>query len=128
MKALGAELLGVKQSPWGAVEGAENLDQLFQERKQWPHLLDLAAKAEIIILTCTVTPATKGMVNKGFIAACCPGVIIVNVARGKSLTRRERQNSAIQHRSNHHVCSCWKMQSHVSKALAEYSQSFILQS
>lgn len=83
MKALGAKLLGVKQGPWDAVEGGEDVDQLFQERGQWSQLLELAAKADIIILTCAVTPASKGMVNKAFIAACRPGPIIINVARGK---------------------------------------------
>lgn len=82
MKALGARLVGVRQGPWEEVGGSPSLDELFQERVQWPCLLEVAAKADLIVLTCTATPATRGMVNDTFLRACRPGVVIINVARG----------------------------------------------
>ncbi len=81
MKALGANLIGVKQSPWDPQQ-AQSLDELFTERRQWPQLQEAAGKADIIALTCTVTDATRGMINEAFLGACQKGVIIINVARG----------------------------------------------
>lgn len=88
LKALGANLIGVRQSPWALAEVAsggtelQELDRLFSERFQWPQLHEAAAKADLIMLTCTVTEATRGMINRGFLQACRKGVIIINVARG----------------------------------------------
>ena len=46
----------------------------------------MAAKADIIAMTCSQTPETKGMVDGKLLAACKPGVHIVNVARGQPIT------------------------------------------
>ena len=45
----------------------------------------MAAKADIIAMTCSQTPETKGMIDSKLLAACKPGVYIVNVARGQPL-------------------------------------------
>lgn len=81
MKALGTKLIGVRQSPWDTTQ-AEALDELFTERMQWPQLHQAAVRADLIVLTCTVTDATRGMIDKAFLGACKEGVIIINVARG----------------------------------------------
>lgn len=82
MKALGTNLIGVKQAPWDTLQ-SKSLDELFTERVQWPELLHAAGKSDIIVLTCAVTDATRGMINEAFLRACKEGVIIINVARGK---------------------------------------------
>ena len=83
MRALGAKLIGVRQAPWDSSQ-ASALDALFTERFQWPQLHEAAGKADIIVLTCTVTDATRGMIDEAFLGRCKEGVIIINVARGGS--------------------------------------------
>ncbi len=45
-------------------------------------LLRLLPHADIVVLACTQSAETKGLVGKAFLAACKRGVRIVNVARG----------------------------------------------
>lgn len=47
----------------------------------------LAAKADIIILTCTLNPSSEGIVGTRLLRACKRGVHIVNIARGGLLDR-----------------------------------------
>ena len=81
MKALGAKLIGVRQAPWDSSQ-ASVLDELFTQRVQWPQLYEAVGKADLIVLTCAVTDATRGMVNEAFVGACKEGVVIINIARG----------------------------------------------
>lgn len=43
----------------------------------------LAAEADVLALTCPLTPETEGLVSAAVIAAMKPGAILVNVARGR---------------------------------------------
>ena len=45
----------------------------------------MAAEADALILTCSQNEQTRGLVDKALLAACKPGVLIVNVARGEQL-------------------------------------------
>lgn len=45
-------------------------------------LLRLLPTADIVVLACTQSAETKGLVDKAFLHACKRGVFIVNVARG----------------------------------------------
>lgn len=45
-------------------------------------LLRMLPKADIVVLACTETASTRGLVGPEFIAACATGVLIINVARG----------------------------------------------
>jgi len=79
-------LLGVRQSPWAAGDAEPSPGHLlFDRRGQWPQLPEFTAAADLIVLTCTVTDATRGLINSAFLRRCRPGVIIVNVARGANL-------------------------------------------
>jgi phosphoglycerate dehydrogenase-like enzyme len=43
---------------------------------------ELVAEADAIIITCALTPETRGMVDAGRIARMKPGAVLVNIARG----------------------------------------------
>ena len=43
---------------------------------------EISAAADIITLHCPSTPQTRGLINAQTLAACKPGVIIINLARG----------------------------------------------
>ena len=82
LKAFGVRLLAVRRSPWKGEHGAE---ELLDDRGSWQDLPSLASSADLVILTCVQNELTHGMVNRAFLAACPPGVHIVNVARGAPL-------------------------------------------
>jgi lactate dehydrogenase-like 2-hydroxyacid dehydrogenase len=51
----------------------------------WPmveSVLDLARQADILVLACPLTEATRGVVDAGVLAALGPDGVLVNVARG----------------------------------------------
>ncbi len=45
-------------------------------------LPDLLPSAEVVVLACPLTDATRGLVDAGFLAALPDGALVVNVARG----------------------------------------------
>lgn len=49
------------------------------ERAEWP---DRAGEADFIVITCSLTPSSRHMINAELLAVTKPGVRIVNVARG----------------------------------------------
>ena len=49
------------------------------EAGEW---VGFAAEADVIIVACSQDASSRGFVNAAFLAACRPGVVIVNVARG----------------------------------------------
>ena len=84
LQPFGVRVLGVKQSPWTSEIHYNGVEK----RGSWSQLHAFAAEADIVILTCTQTAATRGMVDAAFLAACKPGVVIINVARGTLPTHR----------------------------------------
>ncbi|MCP8936978.1 D-2-hydroxyacid dehydrogenase [Alsobacter sp. SYSU M60028] len=46
-------------------------------------LVEALAQADIVALTCPLTPETEGLINPAAFAAMKPGAILINVARGK---------------------------------------------
>jgi phosphoglycerate dehydrogenase-like enzyme len=55
---------------------------LLDERHPWSAIPDLVGRADVIILTCNLTPETRGMIDASLLDKCKDGVMIVNVARG----------------------------------------------
>lgn len=49
------------------------------EPEQWPNRL---GEADFIVLTCALTPENRHLINAASLAACKPGIRIVNVSRG----------------------------------------------
>ena len=78
-------MIGVKQSQWTS----EIYHNGVEKRGSWSQLHAFAAEADIVILTCTQTAATRGMVDAAFLAACKVGVVIINVARGGAFQPNE---------------------------------------
>ena len=50
-------------------------------------MASLTPQADVVIVACSQDATTRGFVNQAFLSACKPGVIIVNVARGKVYLR-----------------------------------------
>jgi D-3-phosphoglycerate dehydrogenase / 2-oxoglutarate reductase len=46
-------------------------------------LAELAARADVISLHCSLTEATRGLVDRAFLSRVKPGAVLVNVARGE---------------------------------------------
>lgn len=78
-----ATLIGVRKRPWGSNPTDSPLEAQLQQKGLFNDLIPLAAQADLVVLTCSVTDETRGMVNENFLHACKPGVRIINVARGQ---------------------------------------------
>lgn len=72
--ALGASVLGVRRMP----SGDEPVDEMVGPDEVHRHL----GRADVVVLAAPSTPATRGVVDAGFLAAMRPGALLVNVARG----------------------------------------------
>ena len=72
-------LNGVRSRDW---EGVGKAEALLQRKGRWSELHEMLGEADIVVLTTAQTAKTRGMVNASFLAACRPGVHIINVARG----------------------------------------------
>lgn len=75
-KAFEMTVLGIRGNPSAGGEGADEVDGL----DALPRLLP---RADIIALTCPLTPETTGLIGAEALARLKPGAILVNVARGK---------------------------------------------
>lgn len=73
-QALGAHVIGVRRSP----TGAEPVDEMVAPAGAADHL----GRADVVVLTAPSTPATRGLVDAGFLAAMRPSALLVNIARG----------------------------------------------
>lgn len=83
LKALGMRLFAVRQSNWPvAMPSAEEPQAALEAFGQWTSRLDFARRADVIVLACTETPETRGVIDAKFLAHCRPGVVIINVTRG----------------------------------------------
>ena len=76
MRGFGYRIVGLDPyQPWGHEKA------IGYERVR--HLDDLLATADIVSLHCTLTPETRGMINRNRLQRMKPGASIVNTARGQ---------------------------------------------
>lgn len=73
-KAMGMYTIGVKRR----VEDVEGFDEIVGS----DDLLAVAPRADHLVVTLPGTPSTEKMVDGDVLAACKPGVVVVNVGRG----------------------------------------------
>src|SRR5262249_34936135 len=62
-----------------AAAGGANADEV----RAIGELPDLLPQADIVALTCPLTPETQGLINATALAAMKPSAIVINVARGR---------------------------------------------
>lgn len=74
VKAFGASVTAVRRS----ADDAGLADQVLPQA-QLPAALP---QADVVVLACTSTAATRALVDAGFLAAMKPGSVLVNIARG----------------------------------------------
>ncbi|KAL3698596.1 hypothetical protein R1sor_012672 [Riccia sorocarpa] len=63
-------------------DGTSKKDDIVDERGGTEHLQRFLSRSDIVVLCCSLTPKTKGMVNKEFLSSIKQGALFVNVARG----------------------------------------------
>ena len=85
LKPFHVKLIGVRRSPWGTNPADAPLESDLQQTGSFQDLHGLLNQADLVVLTCSQTELTKGMVNSAFLQACKPGVRVINVARGDQL-------------------------------------------
>ncbi|MCI0504635.1 MAG: phosphoglycerate dehydrogenase [Gammaproteobacteria bacterium] len=73
-RLLAADMRVIVYNPNG-----KNHSELSVERAEWP---DRISEADFIVITCSLTPSSRHMINANILSAVKPGVRIVNVARG----------------------------------------------
>lgn len=80
-RALGLKVIGVRRGPRLAEDPVDELHP--------PAALpDLLPRCDWLIITCPLTPETRGLVNAGLIARLPRGARIINVARGEIVAER----------------------------------------
>jgi phosphoglycerate dehydrogenase-like enzyme len=98
-KAFGMEVIATKREPSTA---AATVDEVHPPEK----LRDLLPRADFVVLTCPLTPATRNLIDGEALAAMKPSAYLVNVARGgcvdepallAALTRGSIAGAAIDH-------------------------------
>jgi D-2-hydroxyacid dehydrogenase (NADP+) len=75
-RAFGLRVIGVRRN---AAAGGENADEV-RAIGELPNLLPLA---DIVALTCPLTPETQDLINATTLAAMKPSAFLINVARGR---------------------------------------------
>lgn len=75
-KALGMRVMATKRDP--RIDNA-SADKVVASDE----LLAVLPEADYVVLTCPLTPETTGLINATALAAMKPGVVLINVARGK---------------------------------------------
>ncbi|KAL6780964.1 hypothetical protein ACKKBG_A09205 [Auxenochlorella protothecoides x Auxenochlorella symbiontica] len=86
LQPFGCRVLCLRRSAWpeprtGAAADLEDVGTFPDDIPR------LAAQADVVILTCALNPSSVGLVGASFLAACKPGVHIINIARGGLLDR-----------------------------------------
>lgn len=75
-RAFGMRVIGVRRDPaLGACAADEVVGQA--------DLSTVLARADVLALTCPLTPETQGLIDAAALAALRPGAVLVNVARGR---------------------------------------------
>ncbi len=75
-RVLGLTVIGVRRSPAHAGDHADELHPLSA-------LNELLPRADWLVITCPLTPETRGMVDAGMLARLPQGARIINIARGE---------------------------------------------
>ena len=74
-KALGMRVIGIKRD---SSTGAGPADAVHGQDR----LLDVLPDADIVVLTCALTPETTGLIGRAALAQMKPSAVLINVARG----------------------------------------------
>lgn len=75
-KAFDLNVIGIRRDPAGGLNGADAVHGLAE-------LKALLPRADIVALTCPLTPETEGLIGAEALALMQPSVHLVNVARGR---------------------------------------------
>jgi D-2-hydroxyacid dehydrogenase (NADP+) len=75
-KAFGMKVVGIRRDPSQGENGADSIYGMAD-------LVKLVPEADIVALTCALTPETTGLMSRAAFAAMKPSSVFVNVARGK---------------------------------------------
>lgn len=75
-KAFGMKVIGIRQDPGKGTNGADAIHAMGD-------LVKLVPQADIVALTCALTPETTGLMSAAAFAAMKSSAMFVNVARGK---------------------------------------------
>jgi phosphoglycerate dehydrogenase-like enzyme len=75
-KAFGMRVVGLRRDPAAGAEGADEVHAIASLRDWLP-------QADVVALTCPLTPETTGLISAEALAAMKPTARLVNVARGK---------------------------------------------
>ena len=75
-KAFEMKVIGIRRDPANGAEGADEIHG-------FDGLMDLISQADVVALTCALTPETTGLINAEALARMKPSAWLVNVARGK---------------------------------------------
>jgi phosphoglycerate dehydrogenase-like enzyme len=75
-KAFDLRVVGIRRAPAAGQTGADAVHTLAELER-------LAADADIVALTCPLTPETTGVINARVLAAMKPSAMLINVARGR---------------------------------------------
>src|SRR5713226_944874 len=75
-KAFDMKVLGIRRDPAQGANGADSIHGMAE-------LVKLVPQADVVALTCALTPETTGLMDAAAFAAMKPSSMFVNVARGK---------------------------------------------
>lgn len=75
-KAFDMKVIGIRRDPKAGTNGADEIHGMGD-------LVKVAPQADIVALTCALTPETTGLMSEAAFAAMKPSSVFVNVARGK---------------------------------------------
>jgi D-2-hydroxyacid dehydrogenase (NADP+) len=75
-KAFGMKVIGIRRDPAKGTNGADSIHGMADLVKQVAH-------ADYVVLACSLTPETTGLMSAAAFAAMKPSAVFVNVARGK---------------------------------------------
>jgi len=75
-KAFDMKVIGIRRDPTAGTNGADEIHGMGD-------LVKLVPQADIVALTCALTPETTGLMSAAAFAAMKPSSVFVNVARGK---------------------------------------------
>ncbi|MCK4375671.1 MAG: D-2-hydroxyacid dehydrogenase [Candidatus Brocadiae bacterium] len=74
-RAFGMEILALRRRPAG---GDARADQVWGPDR----LPDLLARSDYLVISCALTPETRGLIGERELAAMKPNAVVINVARG----------------------------------------------
>ena len=75
-KAFGMKVIGIRQDPKKGTNGADSIHAMAD-------LVKVVPQADIVVLACSLTPETTGLMSAAAFSAMKPSAMFVNVARGK---------------------------------------------